>query len=195
MVSWERDGALRVVDLGLDAVFRYVVEGGRLARAGDPLRTSPGAGPRHLARGPDGWLYLVGELDASVTAYRVDPATGTIEERGRVRASAASGLVQPSEVAVGPDRRRLYVANRGPDTIAVFALEDGVPRYLTEVPTGGRWPRHFAIVDNYLYVANERSHSVVCLEISPSTGVPAATGSVLETPSPTCVMLPAVAAM
>jgi 6-phosphogluconolactonase (cycloisomerase 2 family) len=107
-------------------------------------------------------------------------------ERARVAATAHSGHVQPSEIAVSADGRFLYLANRGPDTIATFALADGVPQYLAEVPTGGRWPRHFALSGRFLYVANERSDTVVTLEI-PSSGVPVATGSVLELGTPTCV--------
>jgi 6-phosphogluconolactonase (cycloisomerase 2 family) len=57
-----------------------------------------------------------------------------------------------------------------------------------EVSTGGAWPRHFAIVDRFLYVANERSHTVVTFALDPATGMPVPTGDVLPTPSPTCVL-------
>jgi 6-phosphogluconolactonase (cycloisomerase 2 family) len=186
-VLWSGDGELRVVDLGADSVYRYGVDGGRLRPGGRLLRTPPGTGPRHLAYGPDGWLYLAGELDASVTAYRVDAATGEAAERGRVPASADGGPAQPSEVAVDASGRFLYVANRGPDTIAVFALDDGLPRHVTEVSCGGHWPRHFVLHKGLLYVANERSHSVVTFEISSSTGAPTPIGAILEVPSPTCI--------
>jgi 6-phosphogluconolactonase len=192
MASWDPDGHLRVVDLGADAVYRYAIEGGRLRAAGEPLRTPPGTGPRHLARGPGGWFYLAGELDATVAAYEVVPATGQPHERARVAASARGGPVQPSEIAVDAAGSFLYVANRGPDTISVFALQDGLPRYLTEVPTGGRWPRHFVVWDGFVYVANERSHTVATLQIAEPTGVPVATGAILEVASPTCVTPPVV---
>jgi 6-phosphogluconolactonase len=189
MVSVDPDGRhVRAVDLGADVIHGYAVDGGRLRPKGPELRTRPGAGPRHLARGVGGWLYVAGELDATVTAYRPDPGTGELAEAARVAASAESGPVFPAEIAVDADARRLYLANRGPDTIAVFALEDGVPRYLTEVATGGRWPRHFALYAGFLYIANERSHTVVTFELSAPKGVPVATGAVLETPSPTCVL-------
>jgi len=56
------------------------------------------------------------------------------------------------------------------------------------VPTGGAWPRHFALVDDYLYVANQLSHTVVVFRIDPATGIPVPTGDVLATPSPTCLL-------
>jgi 6-phosphogluconolactonase (cycloisomerase 2 family) len=122
-----------------------------------------------------------------VTAYQVDSATGEASERARVPASADGGPAQPSEIAVDGTGRFLYVANRGPDTIAVFTLDDKLPRHVAEVNCGGRWPRHFVLHEGLLYVANERSHSVATFEISPSTGVPAPIGAILEVPSPTCV--------
>jgi len=155
---------------------------------GPPIRAHAGSGPRHLARHPDGRrAYLVGELDATVTAYGIDGAAGVLHERGRVASTRRSGA-QPSEIAVRPDGRFLYVANRGTDTVSVFALAGDVPTYVAEVPTGGRWPRHFAIVGEHLYVANERSHAVVGFHLDPESGVPQEPGTVLELPSPTCVL-------
>ncbi|MDG4769493.1 lactonase family protein [Solwaraspora sp. WMMD792] len=196
MVSPDPDDAgLYVVDLGTDAVHRYLLDlaTGTLTEPDPAMAATPGSGPRHLARHPDGrWAYLVGELDASVTAYEIDGAGG-LTERERVPASessaGAAGGAQPAEIAVGPGGRFLYVANRGPDTVAVFSLAaPDQPRYVTEVPSGGHWPRHFAIVGDHLYVANERSDSVGVFVIDPSDGVPAPVGDPVPAPTPTCVL-------
>ena len=120
-------GPLLAVDLGTDSVYRYDLDAasGRLVPRAPRLRTPPGTGPRHLARHPDGRrCWLVGELDATVTAYELT-ADGALHQRGRVDASERAGHVQPSEVAVGPDGRFLYVANRGVGTVAVFAVAGG----------------------------------------------------------------------
>ncbi|HEU4423807.1 MAG TPA: lactonase family protein [Pilimelia sp.] len=191
MVSVDPDGRrVRAVDLGADTIYRYVLDDGRLRPAEPTLRTRPGTGPRHLARGPGGWLYVAGELDATVTAYGPDPDGGPPVEAARVASTDREGQTFPSEIAVDAAGRYLYVANRGPDTIAVFALADGLPRYISEVATGGRWPRHFALWEDFLYVANERSHAVVIFRIIRSTGVPVATGEILDVPTPTCVLPP-----
>ncbi|MFY1633519.1 lactonase family protein [Solwaraspora sp. WMMB335] len=191
MVSPDPIGpGLYVVDLGTDAVHRYLLDAqaGTLTEPDPAVAAAPGSGPRHLARHPDGrYGYLVGELDASVTTYEIDGA-GRLTECGRVPASTAGGA-QPSEIAMGPDGRFLYVANRGPDTIAVFALAvPAQPRYVTEVATGGRWPRHFVLVDNHLYVANERSDSISAYVVDDSSGVPVALGDPVSVPSPTCLL-------
>jgi 6-phosphogluconolactonase (cycloisomerase 2 family) len=183
-------GAILVVDLGTDAVYRYELEHatGRLVPLAPRVRTHAGSGPRHLARHPDGRrAYLVGELDASVTAYELDGASGVLHERARVTASERPDA-QPSEIAVRPDGRYVYVAVRGADTISVIALDGPAPAYVTEVPTGGHWPRHFAIIGEHLYVANERSHSVVAFRLNEDSGVPEEPGIVTPLSSPTCVL-------
>lgn len=183
-------GAILVIDLGTDAVYRYELEAatGRLVPLGPRIQVHAGSGPRHIARHPDGRrAYLVGELDAMVTAYEIDGAAGVLRERGRMATTRLTGA-QPSEIAVRPDGRFLYVANRGPDTVSVFSLADDALAYLAEVPTGGEWPRHFAVVGEHLYVANQRSHAVVGFHLDRDSGVPQEPGRVLELPSPTCIL-------
>ncbi|GAB2936035.1 lactonase family protein [Micromonospora polyrhachis] len=191
MVSPEpRGGGLLAVDLGTDAIYRYDVDpvAGRLLPRLPPVRTAPGTGPRHLARNPDGLhCHVVGELDATVTTYGLDLG-GTLHERGRAATSTRPGKAQPSEIAVGRDGRFLYVANRGVGTVSVFAVADGLPSYVTEVETGGSWPRHFAMVGDHLYVVDERANTIEIFAVDPGTGVPAPAGGPVSVPSPTCVL-------
>ncbi|MEV4760662.1 lactonase family protein [Micromonospora sp. NPDC049559] len=191
LVSPDADGSvLLAVDLGTDSIYRYPLDGpsGRPRGAAGRTAVPPGTGPRHLARHPDGRrYYVVGELSATVLAYTRE-ADGGLRELGGVPASAQAGHVQPSEIAVRPDGRFLYVANRGVGTLSVFALDGELPRYVTEVETGGEWPRHFALIGAHLYVADERAHAVGVFEVDPGTGVPARVGEPVEVPSPTCVL-------
>ncbi|WP_329103778.1 lactonase family protein [Micromonospora sp. NBC_01699] len=185
------NGSLLAVDLGTDTIYRYDLDAlaGRLLPREPLTRTRPGTGPRHLARHPDRHrCYVAGELDASIVAYTMD-SNGTLRERGRVAASARHGAVQPSEIAVRPDGRFLYVGNRGVGTVSVFALDEEVPRYVTEVATGGTWPRHFALIGTHLYVADERADVVSVFTVDPANGIPEPAGSVAVA-SPTCVLGP-----
>ncbi|WP_406041515.1 lactonase family protein [Micromonospora sp. NBC_00898] len=182
-------GPLLAVDLGTDSVYRYDLDAasGRLVPRAPRLRTPAGTGPRHLARHPDGRrCWLVGELDGTVTAYDLT-ADGALHQRERVDASGRAGHVQPSEVAVGPDGRFLYVGNRGVGTVAVFSVAGGSPRLVAEVDTGGEWPRHFALTGGHLYVADERADMIRIFRVDPGTGVPAAVGEPVPVASPTCV--------
>ncbi|WFE52127.1 lactonase family protein [Micromonospora sp. WMMD1155] len=183
-------GPIFAVDLGTDSVYRYDLDdaSGRLVPRAPRIRTTPGSGPRHLARHPDGRrCYLVGELDASVTAYELTE-DGALHQHGRVEASGRSGHVQPSEVSVSPDGRFLYVGNRGVGTVAVFALAGELPELVAEVDTGGEWPRHFALIGTHLYVADERADMVRVFRRDADTGVPEAVGEPVPVPSPTCVL-------
>jgi 6-phosphogluconolactonase len=176
-------GTLLVTDLGGDAIYRYRLgPGGKLMPEG-VVATPPGSGPRHVL--PVGDHYFVtAELSGQVLGY---DAAGQL--LSAVPASHAEGPNQPSELA--SNGRYLYVANRGPDTVSVFALDGASegrpsPRYVTEVQVGA-WPRHIALDDDLLYVANERSHEVMVLRIDPATGVPAH-AQTIEVPSPTVVL-------
>ncbi|TDC77221.1 lactonase family protein [Micromonospora sp. KC606] len=183
-------GPLLAVDLGTDSIYRYDLDAGsgRLVPRAPRVRTAAGTGPRHLARHPDGRrCWVAGELDATVTAYELT-AEGDLRQRGRIEASGRAGHVQPSEIAVGPGGRFLYVGNRGVGTVAVFALDGDLPRLVAEVATGGEWPRHFVLVGGHLYVADERADMVRVFRVDPGSGVPEPLGEPVEVPSPTCVL-------
>lgn len=171
-------GGLVVADLGGDAIYRYrLSDEGRLELT-DITTTPLGSGPRHVLP-VGGRYYVTAELSGQVLAYDQD-----WNFLGAVPASLTDGPNQPSELVA--NAHYLYVANRGPDTVSVFALDSGLPRYLTEVPVGS-WPRHIYLEGDLLYVANERSQEVVTMRIDPQTGFPARVGAV-GAASPTCIL-------
>jgi 6-phosphogluconolactonase (cycloisomerase 2 family) len=179
-----------VVDLGADRVRRYRLDpvSGRLSTQPTAVVTEPGTGPRHLVRHPDGALLLVGELGANLTWFRPDPDGGRLRAEGDVPTSQGTAPVYPSEIVVGADGRFVYVGNRGPDTVSTFAWDGATATRVSEVPTGGEWPRHLLLAGDHLYVANERSHSVSVFRIDPETGVPTPAGEPVHQPSPTCIL-------
>ncbi|RCV47950.1 lactonase family protein [Marinitenerispora sediminis] len=188
---------LLVADLGTDQLRRYPADPGTGAvegSGGSAARLPGGTGPRHVAVHPGGHLYAAGELDARVHVLRWDPASATARHVAAVAATeATSTRAYPSEIVLAPGGRRLYVANRGPDTVTVFAVEEdgAVLRRLAEVPTAGTWPRHMALVAGHLVVANQRSDELTVLRIDAGSGIPHPTAHRLSTPRPACV-LPAV---
>ncbi|GAA3445663.1 lactonase family protein [Planomonospora venezuelensis] len=177
-------GVLYVTDLGTDEVRRFLVRDGEASEHPDgPVRLAPGMGPRHMAWSEDsggGHWYVAGELDGTVRAY--DSAW---REVAAVAASGTEAGNHPSHLEVHGGR--VYVANRGPDTIAVFAGPDLAA--VAEVPCGGEWPRHFAIAGDRLYVANQNSGGVAVLPLQ--DGVPQPATAVLATGTPSCVLPPA----
>jgi 6-phosphogluconolactonase len=180
------------VDLGDDTIYGYRLDSsGRLNPTWETF-VGTGTGPRHLVTGPDGRRYVADELGSTVSVYvaRVG-AAGRLElvHRRPSTLTEPAGANHPSEIGVSADGRFGYVANRGNDTIATFAIvPDGlVP--VAETGTGGAWPRHFALAGDLMYVANQRSDRVSVLRIDPDSGVPELTGAGIDIPSPACVLI------
>jgi 6-phosphogluconolactonase len=178
-----------IADLGSDRVWRARLDpvSGRLTLLGAAVVAAPGTGPRHLRHSVDGALLLVGELTGDLSWYRPDVADGSLRLAG-AEVTSSDKSTFPSELATGRDGRFVYVANRGPDTVAVFAWEPEGATLIAEVAAGGVWPRHLALLGDHLYVANERSHNVTVFRIDHETGLPQAQGQPVSEGSPTCVL-------
>ncbi|PZQ62821.1 MAG: 6-phosphogluconolactonase [Sphingomonas taxi] len=172
-VGFSADGAiLHAVDLGADAVFAHRPGRGerRVTTTAIAYRAAPGSGPRHLARHPR-WpiAYLVAELANTVTVLRAAP-DGTFVQRA-VLSTLPPGFHGDSaaaHIALNRAGTRLYVSNRGHDSIAVYAVErDGGLRLLQHAGCGGHWPRFFRLVEERreMLVANERSGGVARLPL------------------------------
>lgn len=172
---------LLVNDLGNDTVTTYrLVDGGLVTVAS--ARVPAGTGPRHLAFGAGERVYLAGELGSTVGSFRYDAESGELTPLTTVAASATAPADNfPSEIACSPDGSRVYVANRGANSVAVFDA-DLAP--LGETPSGGQWPRHLALVGDHLYVANQNSGTVAVFR----TGTSLTPVGSLDVPSPACVL-------
>ncbi len=179
---------LHAVDLGADAIFAYRFD--PQARSVAPpvvaWRAPAGAGPRHIARHPRQPLaYVVCELSNAL--YTLDARTdGHFVTRHSISTlpKGYTGASQAAHIAIDRAGRRLYVSNRGHDSIAVFALDAaGVPTLLQHIASGGHWPRVFALLDDerQLVVGNERSGTLVVFRVA-GDGRLAAIGETLSVP-------------
>lgn len=172
--AFSPDGRFAVVaDLGLDVLvtYRFDAQVGSLAECAR-VKTPKGAGPRHMAFHPDGrTLYAANELDSTVGVYDYDAERGILTERQMLSTLPEDAAGQKSYVAdihVSPSGDRVYVSNRGHDSIAVFAAApDGALTQLAVRPCGGKWPRNFAISPEgrFLLVAGQHSGDISVLPI------------------------------
>jgi 6-phosphogluconolactonase (cycloisomerase 2 family) len=197
MVAPDRTGPdVLICDLGADRVWHSRLDplSGRLAPPDPAVVAAPGTGPRHLRWTVDGALLVVGELAAGLSWYRTSGADGALRPAGSVAASTTDVQNLPSELVMGFDGRFIYIGNRGPDTVSAFTWDGEKAELIAEVPTGGTWPRHLALLGDHLYVANERSHSVTTFRVDPDTGIPRLQGDPTGEPSPTCLLrwIPAI---
>jgi 6-phosphogluconolactonase len=165
---------LHAVDLGADTVFAHPFDEARgMIGEGRVAYAAPaGSGPRHIVRHPALPLaYLVSELDNSLTVLAVRPE-GRFEAVAR-RSTLPDGFAghsQAAHIALGAGGRRLYVSNRGANTLAVFGLDGaGRPSLLQQAGCGGDWPRFFLPMEDLgrVLVANERSGEIAILHLAP----------------------------
>ncbi len=188
-----------VPDLGLDKVIIYKVDpaGGRLAPHGFGA-LPPGAGPRHMKFHPGGkWIYVLNELDLSVSVFGYDAAAGTMTIKETVptvlkaelrKEQASSG----SEIHVHPSGKFVYAANRGHDSITGFAVDPvtGVLKVIGTTHVRGATPRNFNIDPSgrWLLAAGQDSHSLASFAVDSATGELTYNRSVIHTPAPICVL-------
>ncbi|RMB37042.1 6-phosphogluconolactonase [Sphingomonas sp. PP-F2F-G114-C0414] len=165
---------LYVADLGADAVLAFAVDvkEGKLGTPHTAFTAPPGSGPRHMlfSAAHAQTAYLVCELSSTLVILDVDGA----DLRARAALSTLPEGWQGENIvahiganAVGD---RLYVSNRGHDSIAVFALDpNGDATLVQHVASGGASPRFFRIFDDgrRMVVAHERDHRVTILDVRP----------------------------
>lgn len=189
-----------VDDLGLDETLVYRFDGGKGSLTAEPSssatigKADDGAGPRHLAFHPNGkFAYVINEMQSAVSVFRYEAANASLQRLQTISALATnwSGHSDAAEIQVHPSGRFVYASNRGPDDIAVFAVDGnkGTLTLVEHVSTKGASPRNFEISPGgaLLLAANEKSDNIALFKINPKTGRLTATGKVLDVAQPVCI--------
>ena len=190
-----------VADLGLDKIMIYRLDltQGKLIPNDEPwVQVKAGAGPRHFAFHPNGkYAYLINELDSTLIAFTYDAAHGTLREVQTVSTlpEGFAGTNYCADVHVSPSGKFVYGSNRGHDSIAILAIDEGTGRLscLGHEPTQGKTPRNFAIdpTGTFMLVANQDTDAIVTFRMDQQTGRLLSTGHVTEVPTPVCIeMIP-----
>jgi 6-phosphogluconolactonase len=184
-------------DLGLDSIFvyRFNPANGKLTANDPPLaKTEPGAGPRHVAFGPNGrFVYVINEMGSSVTTYFYNAKAGALHkvQTATTLPESFHGENTDAEIVIHPNGKFLYASNRGDDGLAVFAIEPskGTLTLVEHVSTQGKTPRNFEIDPDgkRLLVANQDSDNIVEFAIDQATGKLTATGTEIKVPAPVCI--------
>lgn len=186
---------LYVPDKGLDKVFSLSLhEGSGELKLAGTLEFPSGTGPRHMAMHPSlPRAYVVGELDRTVSACRVNPATGELallDSVSTVPAGADSGSA--AGIVIASAGRSLHVSNRGHDSVASFRV-DGDTGTLTDptwASTGGATPRFISCMpdDDLLLAANEDTDSLTAAALNATRHEALKFQPLLQTESPVCVI-------
>jgi 6-phosphogluconolactonase len=187
-------------DLGLDriSVYKIDLESGKLMLH-TVIEVPLGGGPRHLVFHPNGqYVYVILELSATVLALKFDSDLGTLDIIQTIPAlpSDFKEYNISSDIHVTPSGKYLYAANRGHNSLAIYAIDESTG-FLTLVghqSTKGRTPRNFAIdpTGNYVFVANQDSDNIVIFKIDHDTGKLIDTDFTVDCPTPVCLKFTAV---
>ncbi len=177
-----------VPDKGLDALFVIDIADGGL-HAVDLIHTTPGSGPRHAAISPchSDSLYVVGELNSTLMHFRIDAnhqleligSYSTLPRVHNADSSTAAGIVA--------DETRVFVSNRGHDSIAVFDLGmGGTPVECSIAEAGGSFPRFITLRSDALVIAHENGDSIAEAALDAVSGL-ASAQIIARTGSPVCI--------
>ena len=174
------DGKLCVTDLGTDEIIVYDKDLTPLSR----VPQTPGVGPRHLIFSEDGKrLYCVNELISGVSVFSYQDGELTYQNTFSSLPKEISG--ESFAAAIRLYQGKVYVSNRGDDSIAVFEENDGDLGAPAFVKTGGHFPRDFFIIEDMLLSANEFSDTVTVFRLE--NGNPVATDTVLRMKRPLAI--------
>ena len=185
-----------VPDKGLDRVFAFRFEGGRLTPAAQPFAAvREGSGPRHHVFHP--WrsvAYVANELDSTVTVYSFDANTGALSplQRVSVLPESYTGDSRAAGIMIDPKGESLYVSNRRHDSLSLLRIdaESGLLKLDGTTPSGGAKPRFFTLSPSgrHLYALNEDSHQITPFAVDPSTGRLHRAGAPAACGSPVCMV-------
>jgi 6-phosphogluconolactonase len=186
---------IAAADLGIDKVQVFRLTDGGLARVSE-APVAPGAGPRHIAFDLGGKrLYIVNELNATVTAFAYDPGTGQIGKVLQTISTEPAGYDGPhstAEIAAHPSGKFLYASNRGHNSIVGYRIDPstGLLSVIGFAAQDVNFPRNFAIDPSgkRLYVANQKGDTIVQFEINPQTGELKPTGQVTPSITPVAIV-------
>jgi 6-phosphogluconolactonase (cycloisomerase 2 family) len=187
-------GHVLAVDLGTDTVYTYRldVRAGRLTEVSQ-AHTRPGAGPRHLTFHPGGrYAYLANEVDDTVTVCAYDPPTGRLAIGDPQSTGSGGGTNYPAQILVTADGRYAYLANRGDNSLARYAVESGGSRLtlLGTVPVAGDFPRQIAFSPDggLLFAANQKSGTVSVFHVDRASGALRSAGEPFPSPVAVCAL-------
>ena len=189
-----------VPTLGTDQIFQFTFDArsGRLASNTPAVaQMQPGTGPRHFVTSADNrFVYMLGELLATVTTFALDAGSGLLRELGAASGlprdtplvpgapRAASGAretaprnrdhdIWAADIHLTPDGSFLYISERTSSTLAAFRVnaQTGELAYLGATPTESQ-PRGFAVSPDgrHLVACGEKSDTISVHAIDAASG-------------------------
>lgn len=192
---------LFVPDLGDNCVHQYGYDAaaGRIAHQAH-IPVAPGDGPRHFVFHPSLPIAYSGcELKSQVTVFRVDASDPdavrpriTPVQRLSTLPDGWEGRNYVAEIKLDAGARRVYISNRGHDSVATFSVDPatGLLARAGVDSTLGKCPRHFGLAPcgRFAVVGDQDSDVVKVFRLCPESGRLAACVQELDVPTPNFVL-------
>jgi len=173
-VSNCEEDQLFVANIATDRIYRYSLQNGRLIDK-DFIQLNEGEGPRHILLTPNQRnIYIITEYSNNIICIEVSNDNLIFKSSVSTLPMDFEGISYGSSICMSLDKKFLYAANRGANTIAVFKIvEDVTLEKIDDIDCHGDWPRHIALIsnDDYLAIANQRSNEVVLVKRNKETGL------------------------
>ena len=174
------------------------------------IRTDPGDGPRHAVWSRDGrFLLVINELSSTVASFSFHVGKSeqsnnrTIEQFSLVgkwstlpadfnrwEADGETLATKASAIKLTADGKFLLASNRGYDSIAVFAVDEGTGRLTLKniSKLAGRSPRDFELMpgDRFAVVGYELDDGIQSYRFDRETGALTPVGEVVKAWHPVC---------
>lgn len=192
---------LLVADRGCDEILacNYNQKDGKLKNF-NRYGTRRGIGPRNCVFHPSlPYVYVAGEVKPYILAYEYDAETAALkliseyltvqEELVYDGENVFFDCAHPSDIRIHPNGKFLYIANRGPDTITCFGIqEDGKLTFIEQISTEGNWPWSFAmdLKGEYMYVGNKNTQNISAFHID-INGILVFTGELTDAERTVCL--------
>lgn len=172
-------------DLGIDKIFVYDRKMDLISSAD----THAGAGARHLVFSKDGnFVYCINEMAATVNVFSYK--TGHLTYLHDVSAKPQNYIGQGKGAAIklSKDGKRLYVTERGSETIVLFSVEGERLTLIDHYPSHGAEPRDFTLLanDTYAVCANQFENCISLYRVKKNRGLEFVQS--VSIPGPICIL-------
>lgn len=168
-------------DLGIDTIFIYDTDLNEEFK----VKVPDGSGARHLCFSDNGkYLYCVNELSNDVSIFEWNNAKPILKG---TYSAIPDYKGESTAAAIRTKGEYLYISNRGANTISRFKIVGDKLELLENIYCGGKGPRDFNIIDDYIICTNENSNDVTVLNLE--NGKPVLTDERLAIGSPLCVVM------
>ena len=165
-----------VADLGLDKIFWYAMRDEKLAENSCIEFSMPsGSGPRHFVFHPHyPVLYVLQELSNQVITVQLDEKGEPLLTKQIVSTLPETfvGESTGAAIRINKEGTRLFVSNRGHDSVTVFGVsKDGMIQVMGIYPSGGESPRDICLSpDEKWFLCANQSGEISALRVDEKQG-------------------------